>query len=69
MKDTTIRGLDNAISILFYAPEFDRIRMFLISDASTGAGENEEIIKHVTDEIRSHLVAHFKAALAARRGI
>ena len=65
----TARGLDNAISLLFSVPEFDRLRMFLISDNSSGRGESEEIIRHITDEIRGHLVTHQKAVAAAKRGL
>ena len=69
MNPNTVRGLENAVSLLFSAPEFDRVRLFLISDASSGKGESEEIIKYVCDEVRSHLVTHHKAVLAVKRGI
>lgn len=68
MKPNTIRGLQNAISLLLQSPEFDRIRLFLQADASEGRGESEDIVKMVGDEIRAHLVAHGKAVAAIKRG-
>ena len=44
MKAVTQRGLENAIKLLIQSPEFDRIRLFLVADASQGSGEGEEII-------------------------
>lgn len=64
MRDVTARGLDNAVKLLLGSPEFDRIRLFLIADASQGKGEGDEIIKYVGDEIRAHLLDHRKAVAA-----
>lgn len=72
MKDVTIRGLQNAIKLLLSAPEFDRLRLFLIADGANEKPESEEIIKMICDEIRAHLVEHARAARVAaamRRGI
>lgn len=69
MNANTQRGLDNAISLLLSTGEFDRLRLFLISDNSTGRGESEEIIRHICDEIRAHLLTHQKAVAAAKRGL
>ena len=69
MKPTTIRGLQNAISLLLQSPEFDRIRLFLQADASEGRNESEEIVKMVGDEIRQHLIAHGKAVAGLKRGL
>ena len=69
MKPTTQRGLDNAIKLLLQSPEFDRIRLFLVADASRGSGEAEEIIKMIGDEIRAHLITHGKAVAAIKRGL
>ena len=66
LNPNTQRGLDNAVKMLTSAPEFDRIRLFLIADASASKPEADEIIRFVTDEIRAHLVSHNKAVLAAR---
>lgn len=69
MNANTQRGLTNAISLLLSTAEFDRLRLFLISDASSGRAESEEIIRHICDEIRGHLVTHQKAVAAAKRGL
>ena len=69
MKPTTIRGLDNAIKLLIQSPEFDRIRLFLVADGSSGSGESDEIVKMVGDEIRQHLIAHKNAVAAIKRGL
>jgi len=69
MKAVTERGLQNAIKLLIQSPEFDRIRLFLVADASQGSGEAEEIIKMIGDEIRAHLITHGKAVAAIKRGL
>jgi hypothetical protein len=66
MNEVTRRGLDTSIKLFLTAPEFDRIRLFLIADASQGKGESEEIIKFVGDEIRAHLLQHVKSVAAAQ---
>jgi len=67
MRPDTQRGLVNAIALLLGSPEFDRIRLFLIADASQGRGESDEIIKYIGDEVRAHLLEHRKAVAAASR--
>ena len=53
MKAVTQRGLENAIKLLIQSPEFDRIRLFLVADASQGSGEGEEIIVNLLRMIDS----------------
>ena len=67
MRDVTARGLDNAVKLFLGSPEFDRIRLFIISDVSQGKGEGDEIIKYVGDEVRAHLLDHRKAVIAAQQ--
>jgi hypothetical protein len=69
MKAVTQRGLENAIKLLIQSPEFDRIRLFLVADASQGSGEGEEIIKMIGDELRNHLISHQKAVAAIKKGL
>lgn len=68
MKETTARGLQNAIASLLSSPEMDRIRLFLVADVSADKPEAEEIIKFVGDQIRAHLLEHGKQvrAIAAK---
>lgn len=68
MNTNTIRGLDNAIKNLFSTSEFDRLRLFLIADASAEKSEAEEIIKTIGDAIRAHLIEHGKAVRAIAAG-
>jgi len=69
MKEVTIRGLENAMSALLSSPEMDRLRLFLVADSSAEKPEADEIIKHIGDQIRGHLLAHSKAmrTIAASR--
>lgn len=69
MKAVTQRGLENAIKLLIQSPEFDRIRLFLVADGSSGSGESDEIVKMVGDEIRAHLIAHKNAVAGMKRGL
>lgn len=69
MNPVTHRGLTNAMNFLFQSPEMDRLRLFLVADASASKQEGEEIIKHITDEVRAHLLTHQRAVLAAKRGL
>lgn len=69
MNANTQRGLQNAMAMLFQSPEFDRIRLFLVADASASKPESEDIIRYVTDEVREHLAVHNRAVLAAKRGL
>lgn len=70
MKEVTIRGLDNAMHGLMNCPEMDRIRLFLVADASADKSEADEIILAIVNGMRDHLLAHGKqvrAIAAARR--
>lgn len=72
MKDSTRRGLENAIKLTMQAPEFDRLRLFLVADSSEEKPEAEEIIKTICDAFRAHLVDIAKATrgmAAAKRSI
>lgn len=69
MKDTTKRGLNNSIHLLLQAPEFDRLRAFLMADVSAEKPEAEEIIKTICDQVRAHLIAHHKAVSGIKRGL
>jgi hypothetical protein len=68
MKETTKRGLDNAMSALLSSPEFDRVRLFLVADASADKSEADEIVKAIGDQIRAHLLDHGRQvrAIAAK---
>lgn len=61
MKEASQRGLDNSISLLFQSPEFDRIRLFFVAAVDDPTTSDEELVKYVTDAIRTHLVTHGKA--------
>jgi len=70
MKETTTRGLTNAMSSLLSSPEMDQIRLFLQADASADKSESDDIILWTVNAIRDHLLAHGKqvrAIAAARR--
>jgi hypothetical protein len=67
MKPNTQRGLDNAMSLLFSAAEFDTIRRFLLAEASAAKPETEEVIKYVCDEVRQHLITHAAAVASVKR--
>jgi len=67
MKPNTLRGLNNAISLLYSTGEFDTLRRFLLSENSSEKPETDEVIKHVCDEIRQHLVTHATAIAAIKR--
>lgn len=72
MKDSTRRGLENAIKLTMQAPEFDRLRLFLVADSSEEKPESEEIIKTICDSFRAHLVdmaRSARAVAAARRSV
>ena len=69
MKEATARGLKNAVSLLLQSGEFDRVRMFLVAEASSQKSEADEIIRTVCDDIRTHLLQHSKAVSALKRGL
>lgn len=69
MNPNTQRGLTNAMDFLFQSPEFDRLRLFLVADGNAAKPEGDEIIRHICDEVRAHLLTHQKAVLAAKRGL
>lgn len=69
MKDTSIRGLHNALSLLYSAPEFDRIRLFYVSEMAEPKPDPEALTKIILDEIRTHLVTHSTAVAAMKRGL
>lgn len=69
MKPNTLRGLNNAISLLYSTGEFDTLRRFLLAEASADRPETEEIVKYICDEIRQHLVTHAAAVAATKRGL
>lgn len=71
MNPNTKRSIDNQIRLVLESPEFDRLRLILVADASSEKSEADEIIKLIGDSIRSHLVEHGRAvrAVAARRGM
>ena len=64
MKEATRRGLDTAVKYALSAPEFDRIRLFLVAEASADKPESDEVILFVCDAVRDHLLAHNRAVRA-----
>lgn len=67
MKDITKRGLTNSLNLLFSSAEFNDIRRFLLAEASASKPETEEVIRHVCDEVRQHLVEHAAALSTVKR--
>jgi len=70
MKEITQQGLRNAVHYLLTSSEMDRVRLFLVGDASADKSESDEIILYVVNTVRDHLLSHGKqvrAIAAARR--
>lgn len=64
MREVTQRGLDNAVHYLLTSSEMDRVRLFLVADASADKSEADEIILSVVNAVRDHLLSHGKAVRA-----
>lgn len=64
MRAATLRGLENAVKLVFGSAEFDRIRLHLVAEAGSDKPESEEVILYVCNAVRDHLLAHDKAVKA-----
>ena len=64
MRAATLRGLETAVSYALNTPEFDRIRLHLVAEASSDKPESEEVILYVCNAVRDHLLAHDRAVKA-----